>query len=88
MTALFAQGRVIDVILLLVLAEAIGLVLLRRATGRGLSPAAVLANLAAGAFLLGALRFGLAGAGAGWVALCLALALVAHLADLRTRWLA
>ncbi len=88
MTALFMNGRVIDLILALVLAEASGLLLLRRVTGRGVSPSALLANLAAGAFLLAALRCGLSGAGAAWVGLCLALALVAHLADLRARWLA
>jgi hypothetical protein len=86
MTALFMDGRVIDLILLLVAVEAIGLLLLRRATGRGLSPSALLANLAAGAFLLAALRCGLSGTGVAWVGLCLALALVAHLADLRARW--
>jgi hypothetical protein len=88
MTALFVNGRVIDLILVLVLAEAVGLVLLRWATGRGIAPSALLANLAAGAFLLGALRCGMSGAGNAWVGLCLALALVAHLTDLRVRWLA
>jgi hypothetical protein len=88
MTALISDGRVIDLILLLVAAEAAGLLVLRRITGRGLAPLALLANLAAGAFLLAALRCGLSGAGAAWVGLCLALALVAHLADLRARWFA
>jgi hypothetical protein len=88
MTAFLMSGRVIDLILLLVVAEAAGLLLLRRATGRGVAPSALLANLAAGAFLLLALRCGLSGAGAAWVGLCLALALVAHLADLRSRWYA
>jgi hypothetical protein len=87
MTALISDGRVIDLILLLVAAEA-ALLVLRRITGRGLAPLALLANLAAGAFLLAALRCGLSGAGAAWVGLCLALALVAHLADLRARWFA
>ena len=88
MTALFMNGRVIDLILILVLAEAVGLVLLRWTTGRGIAPSALLANLAAGAFLLAALRCGMSGAGDGWVGLCLALALVAHLTDLRARWFA
>jgi hypothetical protein len=87
-TALFMNGRVIDIILLLVLAEAGGLLLLRWSTGRGIAPSALLANLAAGAFLLAALRCGMSGAGDGWVGLCLAMALVAHLTDLRARWLA
>ncbi len=88
MTALFMNGRVIDLILLLVLAEAVGLIVLRWATGRGIAPSALLSNLAAGCFLLAALRCGMSGAGDAWVGLCLALALVAHLADLRARWFA
>jgi hypothetical protein len=82
------NGRLIDLILILVLAEAIGLMMLRWTTGRGIAPSALLANLAAGAFLLAALRCGLSGAGVGWIGLCLALALVAHLTDLRARWFA
>lgn len=88
MTMFFANGRVIDVILALVIAEAGGLLLLRRMTGRGVGSSALLANLAAGGFLLAALRCGLSGAGDAWIGLCLTLALVAHLADLRARWFA
>lgn len=88
MTMLFANGRVIDFILALVVAEGAALLVLRRATGRGVGPSALLANLAAGGFLLAALRFGLSGAGDAWIGVCLALALVAHLADLRARWFA
>lgn len=44
------------------------------------------ANLAAGAFLLLALRAALAGAGPVWIAASLLGALVAHLADLALRW--
>ena len=86
MSALFASGRIVDLILLLVLAEAGGLVLLHRATSRGPVPAALLPNLAAGACLLLALRCGLQGVAWPVVALCLLGSLVAHLADLRERW--
>ncbi len=88
MSALFADGRIVDLILLLVLAEAAGLALLHRATGHGPSPAALLPNLAAGACLLLALRSGLRGAAWPVVALCLLGSLAAHLADLRGRWAA
>jgi hypothetical protein len=64
-TALFENGRVIDLILVMVLAEAGGLLLLRWSTGRGIAPSALLANLAAGAFLLAALRCGMSGAEIG-----------------------
>ena len=86
MSALFASGRIVDLILLLVLAEAVGLGLLRRATGQGPPPAALLPDLAAGACLLLALRFALRGAAWPVVAACLLGSLVAHLADLRGRW--
>ena len=85
MSALFASGRVVDLILLLVLAEAVGLVLLHRQTGRGPAPGALLPNLMAGACLLLALRFGLRGAAWPVVALCLLGSLVAHIADLWER---
>ncbi len=86
MSALFASGRVVDAILLVVLAEAVALALLHRATGRGPPPAALLPNLAAGACLLLALRGALRGAAWPFLALCLLGSLVAHLADLRVRW--
>lgn len=84
--ALFAGGRIVDLILLLVVAEALALVVLHRVTRRGVAPGKLLANLLAGGFLLLAVRSGLVGAGwpvmAGW----LGLSLLAHLADLRARW--
>ncbi len=86
MSALFAGGRIVDLILLLVLAEAAALLALHRATGRGPAPAALLPNLAAGACLLLALRCGLRGAAWPVLALCLLGSLVAHLVDLRGRW--
>lgn len=86
MSALFASGRIVDAILLLVVMESVGLVMLHRLTGRGPAPAALLPNLAAGACLLLALRFGLRGVAWPLVALCLLGSLVAHLADLRERW--
>ena len=86
MTDLLAGPRTLDAILLLMALEGAALLLLFRRTGRGVAPGALLGNLAAGGFLLLALRFSLAGAGAAWVAACLGLALLAHLADLRARW--
>lgn len=86
MSVLFASGRIVDFILLLVLAEAVGLVALHRATGHGPAPGALLPNLAAGACLLLALRFALRGAAWPVLALCLLGSLVAHLLDLRDRW--
>lgn len=76
----------IDAILVLVVIEGLGLVLVRRATGRGPRAGAVPAMLAAGFFLMLAVRLALAGAGEGALAACLLASLVAHLLDLAGRW--
>ena len=86
MDALFASGRIIDAILVLVALEAVALLLLRRRRGRGPAPASLLANLAAGAALMLALRTALTGAGWPLTALCLLGALAAHAAEMWLRF--
>jgi len=76
------SGRIVDLILLLVVLEALGLAWWLRGRG-GILP--LLPNLAAGACLLLALRAALVGAGWPWIAAPLAASLAAHLADLGTR---
>jgi len=82
---LFAGGRIVDLVLALVVLEALALWIHHRRTGRGIAPADFLPNLAAGACLLLALRAALAGSGWIWIAAWLAAALAAHLADLARR---
>lgn len=65
--------------------EAFVLSALRRRRGHGIAPVDLGVSLLAGALLLLALRFALAGAGWAPVAACVAAALVAHLWDLRRR---
>jgi hypothetical protein len=86
MAELFASGRLVDLILIIVAIEAACLVIYWRSTGRGVSPGDLLPNLFAGAFLLLALRLSLRGA--GWQLCCgsLAAAGLAHLVDLGRRW--
>jgi hypothetical protein len=86
MSGLFASGHIVDLILVLVVLEAILLAVWHRRTGRGIAPAALAGNLCSGAALLLAVREALVGAWWGWVALALLAALLAHLADLRGRW--
>lgn len=76
----------VEVALVALVLEAVGLVLWHRLGGRGPEPRRVLPNLAAGAFLLLALRACLGGASGGTTLFCLALALLAHLTDLHSRW--
>ncbi len=81
----------VDAILVLVPLEALGLVLWRARTGRGIAPRRLLGNLAAGFCLTAALRCALAGSPprlsvqAGIAVLLLA-AGIAHLIDLVGRW--
>lgn len=81
----FASGRAVDIALVALLVEGIALCVFRARTGRGPGPRAVLANLAAGACLLLALRAALTGASWQTVAVWLLAALAANLADLAER---
>jgi hypothetical protein len=83
---LFASGRLIDLVLIGVVLQGGVLAAYARVTGRGVAPVSLLATLAAGFFLLVALRTALAGGWWGWTGLALLAALIAHLADLRLRW--
>lgn len=86
MAELFASGRIIDIILLLVLVEIALLALARRLTQDAPRLASLLPNLAAGFLLLLSVRAALADAPWPLIALPLGLALLAHILDLRGRW--
>jgi hypothetical protein len=78
---------VVDLILAGVAFEAILLLAYRRRTGRGVAALPLLANLAAGASLMLALRMSMSdGPASAWIPACLSVALVAHLIDLTSRW--
>ncbi len=81
-----ASGRLVDWILVLVAVEAVALLIVVARRRRGPRAAELVANLAAGAFLLLALRAALTHATPTWIAASLLGALVAHLADLALRW--
>ena len=86
MSDLFASGRLVDLILLIVAIEAVVLIVYWHKTGKGIAPRNLLPNLIAGALLLLALRLTLAQA--GWMAICgcLAAAGVANVIDIMRRW--
>ena len=86
MSDFFASGRVADLILCVMVVEALVLVILHLRTGQGLHPTAFLGNLIAGVGLVLALRGALLHAGWIWIALALAVALVGHGVDLWGRW--
>ncbi|CAN5844656.1 hypothetical protein BH11PSE3_BH11PSE3_11450 [soil metagenome] len=86
MTNFFADGTAVDLILLLMLVEALVLVVYHRRTGRGIAAGDLVGLLLAGAFLLLALRAALTGSSWTSIALWLVASLAAHLADLVRRW--
>ena len=79
-------AHLVDLVLAVLVLEAAVLVLYHRRTGSGLPPRDCAGLLSAGLFLALALRCALSGASLVWVVLCLLLALLAHLDDLRRRW--
>lgn len=85
MSALFASGRIVDLILLLMALEALVVCVLAYGLRRRLPVAGLLLNLAAGACLLLALRAVLTDAGWMLVGVWLTGALVAHVSDLFLR---
>jgi len=83
---LFASGRVVELILGLMVLEAVVLLAWRRRTGSGIHPFDLVINLCAGALLLLALRAAIVASDPLAAAPFLAAALVAHIADLARRW--
>ena len=81
----------VDAILALVVLEAAALVLYYACTGRGIRPARLLANLAAGFCLVLAVRLAMAVdrqalVGEAAIGAALFAALLAHIVDLAVRW--
>lgn len=81
-----AWSSVVDIVLAIVVLEAIALFAWHRLTGHGPRLVALAPNLLAGFCLLLALKAALAGAPTPWIGLALSGSLVAHLADLGQRW--
>jgi hypothetical protein len=86
MEHLIASGRIVDLILGLMLLEAIAIGAYHAGTGRGIGPVDLAINLLAGVALLAALRAALTGADWRIIAAILAVAGLLHVADLSRRW--
>lgn len=83
---LIESGRIIDFILLMVVAEALLLIVVHKWSGMGPKPSRLIPNLAAGGSLLFAVKAALADAGAMTIAAILLVSLIAHVWDLAMRW--
>jgi len=86
MAALFANGRVVDAILLFMVVEIALMIHIRIRSRRGVAPLDLLSSMAAGIALLFALRAALLGSSWPVIALFLLLSLCAHVVDLMRRW--
>ncbi|MFO1455917.1 MAG: hypothetical protein U1F18_06710 [Steroidobacteraceae bacterium] len=86
MIELFEHPTLVDGLLVFVALEAVVLYAWHRRTGGGLAPRTILSVLLPGACLMLALRAALANQGGAAIAGWLLAALLAHLADLATRW--
>jgi hypothetical protein len=86
MSELFSTGRIADLILALLVLEAIALYGWRRLTGGGIPLLDLLMNNIAGAGLLLALRAALTASNWTTIAGWLVVAFAAHIADVVRRW--
>ena len=86
MAAFLPDPWIVDAIIALVAVEGIVLVVWRALTGGGLTVVQTLANLSSGAALLLALRMSITGGLSASVLALLSVALIAHVADLASRW--
>lgn len=86
MDALLTSGRITELILALMAIEIAVLLLLWFRHGIGVRPLSLLANMVAGGSLVSALYVVLTGGSSGTLAVILLVSLIAHLADMATRW--
>ena len=83
---LFASGRIIDGIIVLMVLETVALLALRTITNNGVSPRGLLPFMAAGICLMLALRTALVDGSWMVIAGMLMLAFVFHILDIALRW--
>lgn len=81
-----AVPLLVDAVIVLTVAEGIGLIIFHKLTGAGVAPKDYLLNLLAGLCLMAAVRSALLENGFAWVVVWLLLAGLAHTADLVKRW--
>ncbi|MBU1360287.1 MAG: hypothetical protein KKC85_12815 [Gammaproteobacteria bacterium] len=86
LSAWFASGHAIDLLIAITAVEGLLLALHHRRTGLGVRPRDFAANLVSGLCLMAALRCAIADSGALWIAAWLAAAGLAHASDLIARW--
>lgn len=86
METLLTSGRIAELILALMAIEIAALLLLWFRYGIGVRPLSLIANMAAGGSLVAALYVALTSGSPYTLAAILLLSLLAHVADMATRW--
>lgn len=86
MAQLFIDGQIADLVLAVMLLEAVVLTVWHRLSGKGIAPPDLLPSLLGGVGLVLALRCAITGTGWEWIAFSLGLALIGHVVDLARRW--
>ncbi len=83
--SLFRSGRIADVVIAVMVLEALAFIVAAKTRTRTWSLGAMLAGLLPGLFLVLALKAALVQAAPLWIAAALSVSLVAHLLDVRLR---
>jgi RsiW-degrading membrane proteinase PrsW (M82 family) len=83
---LIVSGRVVDLVLAVMVVEALLLWFYHRSTGKGLTAVEIIITMLAGVFLLIAMRAALTGGDWTLIAMCLTASFAVHLTDLALRW--
>ena len=86
MGSALSAASIVDLAIAVTVLEALGLLLYRRLSGRGIATVEWLPNLCSGLMLMLALRASLAGAPWPWIVTPVAVSGVVHLADMSWRW--
>lgn len=83
---MWADGRLVEFMLLFVLIEVVVVTVIRQRSGRGPAFVPFVFNLLSGVFLMLALREALGAGSIEWILLWLLASLASHLVDLYVRW--
>lgn len=84
--SLIFSGRIVDLMIVFLVLEIVGIAWLRKFRGVGIPVGPLLVNIGAGGSIMLALRAALTNAGWQWITLFLVSALVFHVSDLAIRW--
>jgi hypothetical protein len=86
MAEFFSSGEALELIIMLMVIEGCALIVWQRRSAARMDLSGLLLNLMSGICLMGAVHGALTGQWWGWIAVCLLVSMVMHIADLWRRW--